>query len=230
MGGEWVDIVGRLLAATVAGAAIGLERTYHGRPAGFRTHTLVCVASSLLMAVTVYQGLWFAGAAPETVRIDPTRMAQGVMTGIGFLGAGVIMREGLTVRGLTTAASIWITAAIGILAGVGFHGTVAVATVLTLGVLTVFREMENRMPAQIFARLTIACRRSDPVTEAEIRDLLSGNGFSVFHVSYRSRGQKEQVEYRMTIRTKDEGNIGRLSRHLADLPWVAEFDISMSGD
>jgi putative Mg2+ transporter-C (MgtC) family protein len=228
--GEWIDILGHLLAATVAGGLIGLERTYHGRPAGFRTHTLVCVASSLLMAVTMYQGRWFAGAAPETVRIDPTRMAQGVMTGIGFLGAGVIMREGLTVRGLTTAASIWITASIGILAGVGFYATVAVATGITLGVLTVFREMENRMPSQVFARLAIACRRSDPMSEEGIRDLLSKHGFAVFHMSYRSKEPGEQLEYRMTIRTKDEGNIGRLSKTLAAAPAVAGFDISTTGD
>lgn len=107
---EWLSILAHLLVATAAGGLIGLERSYHGRPAGFRTHTLVCVASSLLMVVTMYQNRWFVGASLDTVRIDPTRMAQGVMTGIGFLGAGVIMREGLTVRGLTTAASIWITA------------------------------------------------------------------------------------------------------------------------
>ena len=117
MDGEWLKILTHLPVATMAGGLIGLERSYHGRPAGFRTHTLVCVASGLLMLVTMYQAKWFTGAPLDTVRVDPTRMAQGVMTGIGFLGAGVIMREGLTVRGLTTAASIWVTAAIGILAG-----------------------------------------------------------------------------------------------------------------
>ena len=79
-------------------------------------------------------------------------MAQGIMTGIGFLGAGVIFKEGLTVRGLTTAASIWITAAIGILAGIGFYFPVIVATVLTLGTLSVFRWIEAKMPVQFYAR------------------------------------------------------------------------------
>ena len=83
------------------------------------------------MLVTIYQGQWFSGVALETVRIDPTRMAQGVMTGIGFLGAGVIMKEGLSVRGLTTAASIWIIAAIGVLAGAGCYSAVIVGTVFT---------------------------------------------------------------------------------------------------
>ncbi len=84
------------------------------------------------MLVTLYQWKWLPGVPMDTVRTDPTRMAQGIMTGIGFLGAGVIFKEGLSVRGLTTAASIWITAAIGILIGVGFYEPAAIATVLTL--------------------------------------------------------------------------------------------------
>ena len=107
-------------ARSLIGALIGLERSFHGRPAGFRTHALVCVASALLMLVTVYQNEWMTQVTIDAIRTDPTRMAQGIMTGIGFLGAGVIFKEGLTVRGLTTAASIWMTAAIGILVGIGF--------------------------------------------------------------------------------------------------------------
>jgi putative Mg2+ transporter-C (MgtC) family protein len=121
MDSEILTISARISAALVVGAVIGFERSFHGRPAGFRTHALVCVASALLMLVTVYQTEWMAGVPVETIRTDPTRMAQGIMTGIGFLGAGVIFREGLTVRGLTTAASIWITSAIGILVGIGFY-------------------------------------------------------------------------------------------------------------
>ena len=116
---EWVIVV-RVLGAMLIGALIGFERSFHGRPAGFRTHALVCVASALLMIVTVYQNEWMTQVPLDAIRTDPTRMAQGIMTGIGFLGAGVIFKEGLTVRGLTTAASIWVTAAIGILVGIGF--------------------------------------------------------------------------------------------------------------
>src|SRR5438552_4085424 len=104
---EWV-IVGRIFGALVIGSLMGLERSFHGRPAGFRTHALVSIASTLLMLATVYQGEWMTAVTQETIRTDPTRMAQGIMTGIGFLGAGVIFKEGLTVRGLTTAASIWV--------------------------------------------------------------------------------------------------------------------------
>lgn len=126
MSADDFEILARLLVALGAGAAIGFERSYHGRPAGFRTHALVCTASSLLMLVTVYEGHWMR-TAPALVQLDPTRMAQGIMTGIGFLGAGVIIKEGFSVRGLTTAASIWITAAIGILAGIGFYSALRTA-------------------------------------------------------------------------------------------------------
>ncbi len=227
---EGLDILARLLVATMAGGLIGLERSYHGRPAGFRTHTLVCVASSLLMLVTMYQAKWFAGAPLDTVRIDPTRMAQGVMTGIGFLGAGVIMREGLTVRGLTTAASIWTTAAIGILAGVGLYGAVLVGSIITIGILTVFRKVESRMRSQIFANNTIVFGRGNYMSEEEIRALLLKNGFSVANISYRLMEKGAQLEYRMTVRTMDSGNIEKLSKALLGLTSIVEFNISMAGD
>ena len=230
MDSEWLNIFTHLLVATMAGGLIGLERSYHGRPAGFRTHTLVCVASSLLMLVTMYQAKWFTGAPLDTVRVDPTRMAQGVMTGIGFLGAGVIMREGLTVRGLTTAASIWITAAIGILAGVGLYGAVLIGSVITIGILTVFRKVENWMPSQIFANNTIIFGRDNYMSETEIRELHLMNGFSVANISYRLLEKGEQLEYRMTVRTMDSGNIEKLSKTLLGLTSIVEFNISMAGD
>lgn len=90
---EEIVILVRVLAALVVGASIGFERTFHGRPAGFRTHSLVCLASSLLMLVTVYQNQWMTIVPLDAIRTDPTRMAQGIMTGIGFLGAGVIFKE-----------------------------------------------------------------------------------------------------------------------------------------
>src|SRR5690242_18530742 len=117
----YLKITLHLLGSLAAGGVIGLERSYHGRAAGFRTHALVALASSLLMSLTLYQDHWLPADALEAFRGDPSRMAQGIMTGIGFLGAGVIYKEGLNVRGLTTAASIWITSAIGIMMGIGFY-------------------------------------------------------------------------------------------------------------
>ena len=230
MGGEWLNILTHLTVATLAGGLIGMERSYHARPAGFRTHVLVCVASSMLMLVTVYQAKWFTVAPLDIVRVDPTRMAQGIMTGIGFLGAGVIVREGLTVRGLTTAASIWITAAIGILAGVGFYSTVLIGSVITIGTLTVFRKVESRIPSQIFANATIIFVRDNPMSETEVRELLVKIGFSVANISYRLMEKGEQLEYRMTICTMGSGNIEKLSKTLLGLASIVEFNISVAGD
>jgi putative Mg2+ transporter-C (MgtC) family protein len=155
MSEESVVILMRLVAALLVGGLIGFERSFRGRPAGFRTHTLVCLASTALMLVTAYEWRWMPVHALDTVRMDPTRMAQGIMTGIGFLGAGVIFKEGLTVRGLTTAASIWVTATIGILIGIGFYFPAAVTAGLAIFTLSAFRWVETRMPMQSYARLEL---------------------------------------------------------------------------
>lgn len=223
------DILLHLLAALVAGGAIGLERSYHGRPAGFRTHALVCLASALLMLLTVYQSQWFP-ATGDIVRIDPTRMAQGIMTGIGFLGAGVIFKEGLSVRGLTTAASIWITAAIGVLMGSGLYYPAIVGTLCTLGVLSAFRWIENRTPSHLFAHHRVRFDRDNVMPEQNLRDLLASHGFQISGLAYRLTDDGRQFEYVMTIRTRKEENFSRLACSLSALPPVREFHLSPAGD
>jgi putative Mg2+ transporter-C (MgtC) family protein len=230
MRSEYYDILWRLAIALSIGAMIGLERSYHGRPAGFRTHTLVCVASSLLMLVTVYEGQWFAPQSMQRVVVDPTRMAQGIMTGIGFLGAGVIMKEGLSVRGLTTAASIWITAAIGILTGIGFYFPAAIGTVLTLGTLSMFRWIEARMPAQFYAHHSVKFLRGAAMPAMELRQLIADHGFSIANLSYRMSGEGQILEYRMVIRSQDPDNQRRLSETLSALDKVVGFQIAPTGD
>src|SRR6476620_9937262 len=158
----------RILGSLLIGGLIGLERTCHGRPAGFRTHSLVCVASSLLMLVTVYQNEWMTQVAIDAIRTDPTRMAQGIMTGIGFLGAGVIFKEGLTVRGLTTAASIWVTAAIGILVGIGFWFAAVVGAVATLTVLALFRLIDEWLRSEFYAHHMLRFERDSVMGETEV--------------------------------------------------------------
>jgi len=227
---DLVDISLHLFAALVAGGAIGLERSFHGRPAGFRTHTLVCLASSLLMLVTLYQASWIPGGSPEIFRTDPTRMAQGIMTGIGFLGAGVIFKEGLSVRGLTTAASIWITAAIGVLLGIGFYYPAILATLLALGTLSLFRWIEARMPTHSYAQHVLRFDRDKVLEEDEVRELLRQHGFTVANMSYRVIEGGAAFEYRMVIRTAVEANTGRLAKTLRQHREVREFRISPTGD
>ena len=229
MSADDFEILARLLVALGAGAAIGFERSYHGRPAGFRTHALVCTASSLLMLVPVYEGHWMR-AASALVQLDPTRMAQGIMTGIGFLGAGVIIKEGLSVRGLTTAASIWITAAIGILAGIGFYFPLTVSVVLTLGVLSFFRWIEARMPSQAYYHFDVRFARSAPMTERQLRDLVEAHGFSIANFSYRLEGEGRIRRHSMVIRSADRACAGRLSVTLEGTESVLEFRIAPTGD
>ena len=173
MAQEYFEIVFRLVAALAAGGLIGLERSHRGRPAGFRTHALVCLASSLLMLVTVYESHWFPRDSASRVILDPTRMAQGIMTGIGFVGAGAIIKDGFTVRGLTTAASIWVTAALGILTGVGFYFAALIGTVLMLGTLSAFRWIEARLPTETYAIFMVRFKRDATITEAGLRELVS---------------------------------------------------------
>jgi putative Mg2+ transporter-C (MgtC) family protein len=227
---EEMVIAVRLLASVLIGGLIGFERTFHGRPAGFRTHALVCLASTLLMLVTVYQDLWMTHVPLDAIRTDPTRMAQGIMTGIGFLGAGVIFKEGLTVRGLTTAASIWVTAAIGILIGIGFYFAAALGAFIVLAILSLFRWIENKLPSEHYAHLVIGFARARAIDEARLRQMITDKGFSVANLSSRLTDRGETFEYRMMIKSRGRDAIDALSQHLRALPDVTEFRISPTGD
>lgn len=224
------EILLHLGSALVAGSLIGLERSFHARPAGFRTHALVCLASAALMLVTIYQPQWMTNVPIETIRTDPTRMAQGIMTGIGFLGAGVIFKEGLTVRGLTTAASIWMTAALGILFGIGFYFPAIVATIATFGILAAFRLIEASIPTQFFAHHVVRFRKHTVLPELELRKILQDEGFSVANMSYRLDNEGSDFEYRMVLRGSDRTNAERLARRLCGMQQVIEFRISPTGD
>jgi putative Mg2+ transporter-C (MgtC) family protein len=219
-----------LVAGLGIGALIGLERSYHGRPAGFRTHALVCLASTALMLISVYKGDWSAMWPIEAIRIDPTRMAQGIMTGIGFLGAGVIFKEGLTIRGLTTAASIWVTAAIGILIGVGFYLPAAITAAAALGTLSLFRWIETLMPSEVYALHAIKFERDAVLPEDRLRDLIRRHGFTIRNMSYRLTDEGRNFEYSMTVRTMRSENAARLAVTLRQLSGVVEFRISRTGD
>ena len=225
-----IEIALRLLAALGAGALIGMERSYHGRPAGFRTHALVCLASAVLMLVTVYESQWFATDGKSRVAIDPTRMSQGIMTGIGFLGAGAIMKEGLTVRGLTTAASIWITAAIGILVGIGFYIPAGLAVVLTLGTLTLFRWIESRVPALLYYEFTVRIDDARAPAESEMRAWMAAHQLSLSKLSRRYRRGEGIAEFRMTIRATTEQAINRLCADLRSRDEIVEFRVAPMGD
>lgn len=127
---EWVEMILRLLLAAALGAGIGYERERHGKAAGLRTHILISTGAALFTLVSIYG---FGGVA------DPSRVAAGVVAGIGFIGAGVIFRgmTGSGLAGLTSAACIWVTAAIGLAAGAGLYLISAITAAITMGVLII---------------------------------------------------------------------------------------------
>lgn len=227
---ELLTMLAHLGGALVAGGVIGLERSFHGRPAGFRTHALVALASAMLMVLPVYQQQWLPPGVSDEFRTDPTRMAQGIMTGIGFLGAGVIFRDGLSVRGLTTAASIWATSAIGILIGIGFWLPAVLATVFTLGTLSGFLWVERRLPSHCYAHHQVRFARDQVMPEAELRAFLKSHGFSIANMSYRASSDSPEFEYRMVLRTLHEQNLARLAQALARRPEVRGFRLSPTGE
>lgn len=228
---EELALVGiRIGVALGAGAAIGFERGFHGRPAGFRTHALVCLTSSLLMLVTVFQSSWMTEMPVDAIRTDPTRMAQGIMTGIGFLGAGVIFKEGASVRGLTTAATIWITSAIGILIGIGFYVPALAGVAATLLVLSGLRWMETRLPKTFHASLSVRFAREEALSETELRNEVAKEGFTVQNFSHRLTNGGEILEYRATIRSRRSVRLDGLSSKLRGMPQVTEYRIMPTGD
>jgi putative Mg2+ transporter-C (MgtC) family protein len=182
------------------------------------------------MSVTAFQGSWISIDDSELFRTDPTRMAQGIMTGIGFLGAGVIFKKGLNVRGLTTAASIWITAAIGILFGIGFYFPAIFATALALITLSLFRWIEAKIPSHHYVNNTITYSRDKTPSQIAVKELLSIHGFKVEGISYQLIGDGSLFQYKMTIRTNDSSNLIRLSECLIGLVDVKHFEILPTGD
>ena len=228
--GELLGTILRLTLALVAGGLVGLERSYHGRPAGFREHTLVCISSCMLMLLAEYHVIHIAAATQQAAFIDPTRMAQGIMTGIGFLGAGAIVKEGFAIRGLTTAASIWMISAIGIMIGMGYYLAAGAATFATFNINYVFRLIEGRMRLEFYAHFHVRLARSEALSETDLRAVLTDCGCEPSGMSYGLVGEGRWFEYQALIKTHDKDNLHRLAERLSAKPCVCEFGIAPRGD
>lgn len=214
-----------LLGALFVGLSLGYERTFHGRAAGMRTYALVCVSTTALTVLNAYPGMWYGGHANVTLAADPTRVIQGIMTGIGFLGAGVIMKEGFTIRGLSTAASIWMTAAIGVLIGVGFYAAAIFAALLSILIMSGFRWLEYLLPQQRIAHLAISYLRSNIPSEESIRELIAAHQFKVVDWAYQLN-QDGVFEYQLVLQAEKRHQINDLAKSLAESGEVQSFRIS----
>lgn len=210
------DILIRLFLGALFGGLIGFERQEHGRPAGFRTHLLVCVASVLIMIVSEY--FYYLGTTdPTYVRIDPGRIAAGAITGVGFLGAGAILKIGVTVQGLTTAASIWMVSAIGLAVGSGLHFASTVAFGITMFSLLVLRTVERRMSSLIFRTVTIATE--EDIGEDVISSILGKHDAKVLNIEYEKDLVKGETTYLITVALS----------HLVPLKGILDEFVSLKG-
>ena len=207
---ETQDALIRLLMAAVLGGIIGFERQRHGRPAGFRTHLIVSVASALLMVLA--EQLRQRYATDPLFRVDPTRVAAGAITGIGFLGAGVIFRAGATVQGLTTAACLWMATAVGLAAGAGAYAPSVIAVCITIFALLALRYVERRTLQLMFRTISIS---SDSVTaEDAIKAVLDRHGMQINNIDYEADITAGTSHYTISVAYD---SVVRMAPLLADL-------------
>lgn len=155
MGISHSEMILRIAVGAALGGTIGLERDRHGRQAGLRTHLIVALASATFMVVSAHFYFFQNYGGTAGVTVDPSRIAASVVTGIGFLAGGAILKTGLTVQGLTTAAGLWLVAAIGLCAGAGMYPEALAATLMGLAALTLFRMLEGKKDGLIRRKVSV---------------------------------------------------------------------------
>ena len=186
----------RVLLAVGLGAALGLEREIDNQPAGFRTHILVCLGAALFGLISVHAFAPFAVTTSNTdVRIDITRVASQVVVGVGFLGGGAILKYGASIRGLTTAASMWVAAAVGLAVGLGYYWAAVAVTIAALVSLTGFRGLRSWVRRRFGRRTETVTFRLAPGVEPAglIAALNSMSGVNVRNLQVDSSGEATEI-------------------------------------
>jgi putative Mg2+ transporter-C (MgtC) family protein len=217
----------RLGAAAVLGSLIGLERQRLDKAAGLRTHMLVSVGSALVMIVSAYG--FEEVIQPGRVVLDPSRVAAQVVSGIGFLGAGLILRRNQTVHGLTTAASVWVVAAIGLAAGGGLYLAATAATVLMLAILAAIKPLEDRFLVRERHR-TLRLIASEKVAVADLEPLLRGHGLNLVGLRIRSGERPGQRQIEITCEGLTEAKLPEVLQAVKGVEGVHDVGSGLSGD
>jgi putative Mg2+ transporter-C (MgtC) family protein len=190
------EIIIRLLLGTLFGGVIGFERQVHGRPAGFRTHILVCIAAVLIMLVSEYYQ-YLSSIDPSYIRIDPGRIAAGALAGVGFIGAGVVLKAGLSIQGLTTAACIWVVSAMGLAVGSGLYLAGAVTFLITIFSLASLRVVERKMPKLTYRFLTITADLN--ADEDQITSIIKKTDLSIVNIDYEHCTDSGTLVFYITV-------------------------------
>lgn len=174
-----LTIILNLIGSMALGLLVGYERSYHGRAAGMRTYALVSTASTALTVMVGYSSLWYGGHASIVTNPDPTRVIQGIVTGLGFLGAGVILHEGFSTRGLTSAASIWISSAIGVMVGIGFYLAAIALSLIAVFCMTLLTRFENWLPSRQGVAVTLVFEQSFKPSEPALAKFALARGYEI---------------------------------------------------
>lgn len=197
---EPLYMAGRLLLALVLGGLIGFEREKNSSAAGFRTHILVCLGSALIMLLSAYGFPEFA--SEPNVRMDPARLAAQVISGIGFLGAGTILRNGMSITGLTTAASLWVVAAIGLASGAGFYFAAILTTVMVLMSLWILSAVEKKFfKTKREYLIKVHATQTHGVMNA-ISSLLEKKGVVIQRLALEEDDREDQADLHITLALK----------------------------
>lgn len=222
-----------LVGALMLGLLVGYERSYHSRAAGMRTYGMVCMAACALTVFAGYPGYWWGQAdMGHLAPLDPTRVVQGIVTGIGFLGAGVIMRDGLNISGLTTAASIWATSAIGILVGVGFYAAAILLTLLSASLMMWGVKVETRLPALPAMGVTITFTTDFQPDEMVLHNTMATWGYAwvadSLHITHRGQQVTWQFVMAAIHYQPPVHSVFALSRLLREQPGIESLQISQA--
>jgi len=214
-----LEMAGRLSLAALLGGLVGLEREFHHQPAGLRTYMIVAIGSCLMMLVSIHVSTMY------TPHPDPGRIAAQVVAGVGFLGAGAIIRSGLSVRGLTTAAALWTTAGVGLATGCGYWKGAISATALTLVAMYTFMKVERRISKGRFLRKFIVQARDSAALVQHLEDILQKSGVMVQEVDIRRDLVEKRIQVTVTAVCPANVDVDHLSLAMGKLPEVEKVEI-----
>jgi len=228
---DYLQVLIRIFLAIIMGGAIGFEREKSNHPAGFRTHILVSIGSTLIMLISIYGFSDFLD--DENVRFDPSRIAAQVVTGIGFLGAGTILRHGFSVTGLTTAASLWVVAAIGLAIGSGFYFGAIISTLFVLISLAYFSKLESlvvRKRQLIELSISVEDR---PGKLGEVATKLGENKINIKNINIVDDDQAAKlplVTIRLIVQVFDYDNVPHIVDEIKQINGVKQVQFGKNTD
>ena len=210
----------RLILALVLGGMVGIERERKKQPAGFRTHVVLCLGSALMMMTSIHVALEIDG-----VHGDASRIAAQVVSGVGFLGGGAILRMGVTIRGLTTAASLWSTSGIGLAVGCGYYYGAVLMTVLMLTTLSLLSSVEILLFRSKSIRTMLVIARDIPGLIGAVERVLTQEGIKVLSLRVTHGSSEGTVDLEATIDTPPGADLNKMVKELVAISDVSEVDI-----